>query len=101
VPHGVFRRQFFQVVERDLKKALVVPMLAAPLPLVAFGDAPQEAILTLGTPTRMQGLRNVSTVMDCLMLRSSRRRSVCFWACEQFDGHTTWLLLSTQAALGD
>ena len=46
--HGVFRRQFFQVVERDLKKALVVPMLAAPLPLVAPS-----------TPTGMQGLRDV------------------------------------------
>ena len=46
--NSVFRRQLFQVVARDLKKALAPPMLAAPLPLVAPGS-----------PTRMQGLRDV------------------------------------------
>ena len=78
VPHGVFRRQLFQVVERDLKKALVVPMLAAPLPLVAFGDAPQEAILTPGTPTRMQELRDMMAMhreglLDAEEFRTAKR----------------------------
>ena len=54
---GVFRRQLFQVVVRDLKK--ISPMLAAPLPLVASGDAPREAIVTPGSPGRMQGLKDV------------------------------------------
>ena len=52
---GVFRRQLFQVVVRDLKK--VSPMLTAPLPLVASGD--EEAIVTPGSANRLQGLRDV------------------------------------------